>query len=254
MMHIIHYEYDHHFDYGLLEDDVIYTVSGDVFGDFSRGARRAALGEVRLLAPCQPSKVIALGLNYATHAAEMKVDPPAEPLIFLKPPTTVIGPNQPIVYPAMSQQVDYECELAVVIGRTARHVAEASALDYVLGYTCANDVTARDLQKKDGQWTRAKSFDTFCPLGPWIKTDLDPGDLRIETRVNGGVRQSSRTSDLIFGVPKLISFISHVMTLLPGDVILTGTPSGIGPVQPGDVVEVEIEGIGVLRNPVEDGR
>jgi 2-keto-4-pentenoate hydratase/2-oxohepta-3-ene-1,7-dioic acid hydratase in catechol pathway len=252
-MRIVRYEYYHQSDYGLLEGDVINAVSGDVFGDFGRGARRAALSEVRLLAPCQPSKIVALGLNYRAHAAEVKTALPTEPLIFLKPPTTVIGPNDPIVYPAMSQRVDYEGELAIVIGRVARHVVEANALDYVLGYTCANDVTARDLQSRDGQWTRAKSFDTFCPLGPWIETDLAPGDLRIETLVNGGVRQSSRTSDLIFGVPKLISFVSHVMTLLPGDVILTGTPSGVGPVQPGDVIEVEIEGIGVLRNPVGDG-
>jgi 2-keto-4-pentenoate hydratase/2-oxohepta-3-ene-1,7-dioic acid hydratase in catechol pathway len=198
--------------------------------------------------------VVALGLNYAAHAAEMKVALPTEPLIFLKPSTSVAAPDEPILYPAMSEQVEYECELAVVIGRKARQVAEADATGYVLGYTCANDVTARDLQRRDSQWSRAKGFDTFCPLGPWIETEIDPGDLHIETRVNGVVKQSSRTSDLVFRVPRTVSYVSQIMTLLPGDVILTGTPSGVGPVQPGDVMEVEIEGIGVLRNPVGDGR
>jgi 2-keto-4-pentenoate hydratase/2-oxohepta-3-ene-1,7-dioic acid hydratase in catechol pathway len=250
-MRIIRYEHNHYSDYGLLEGDVVFSIEGDVFREFNRGARRGLLNEVRLLAPCQPSKIIAVGLNYAAHAAETRSDLPAEPLIFLKPPTAVIGINEPIIYPAMSKRVDHEGELAVVIGRTARYVDEADALSYVLGYTCANDVTARDLQKKDRQWTRSKSFDTFCPLGPWIETDLDPSNVTVKTRVNEMIRQSSHTSDLIFSVPKLISFISQVMTLLPGDVVLTGTPSGIGPVRPGDIIEVEIEGIGVLQNPVE---
>lgn len=253
-MRIVRYRHGDLIEYGIVEGDAVYSVAGDVFGAFGRGVRRAGLDEVRLLAPCEPSKVVALGLNYAAHAAEMKVALPTEPLIFLKPSTSVTAPDEPILYPAMSEQVEYECELAVVIGRKARQVAEADAAGYVLGYTCANDVTARDLQRRDSQWSRAKGFDTFCPLGPWIETEIDPGDLHIETRVNGVVKQSSRTSDLVFRVPRTVSYVSQIMTLLPGDVILTGTPSGVGPVQPGDVMEVEIEGIGVLRNPVEDGR
>jgi 2-keto-4-pentenoate hydratase/2-oxohepta-3-ene-1,7-dioic acid hydratase in catechol pathway len=216
------------------------------------------LDQVRLLAPCQPSKIVALGKNYAAHAREMAAkgmssEVPSEPLIFLKPPSAVIGPGEAIVYPAMSQQVDYEAELVVVIGRRAKSVAQGEARSYVLGYTCGNDVTARDLQKKDGQWTRGKGFDTFCPLGPWIVTNPDPANLHLETRVNGVVRQSGVTSDLIFGVEVLVSHISQIMTLEPGDVIMTGTPAGVGPLVPGDVVEVEIEGIGVLRNPVVAG-
>ncbi|MGC8836899.1 MAG: fumarylacetoacetate hydrolase family protein [Anaerolineae bacterium] len=206
--------------------------------------------EFRLLAPCAPTKVLAVGLNYAAHAAEAGMEVPEEPVFFLKPPSAVIGPEEAIVYPKLSRRVDYEAELAVVIGRRARRVAPEEALDYVLGYTCGLDVTARDLQRSDGQWTRAKGFDTFCPLGPWIVPDLDPHDLLVECRVNGQVRQRARTSDLIFPVEDLIHRASLVMTLEPGDVLLTGTPSGIGPLQPGDEVEVEIEGIGILRNVV----
>ncbi len=253
-MRIIRYEHAGQVGYGLLEEGIVYPVAGDIFGQFGRGAGQVALDRVRLLAPCEPSKIVCVGRNYAAHAAEMGGDVPAEPQVFLKPPSAVIGPEAAIAYPAMSQQVDYEGELAVVVGRRARHVAEADALHHVLGYTVGNDVTARDLQRRDSILIRAKGFDTFCPLGPWIETDLDAGDLHIETRVNGIVKQSGRTGEMLFGVPKLISFISHIMTLLPGDVILTGTPSGIGPVVPGDVIEVEVERIGVLRNPVEDGR
>jgi 2-keto-4-pentenoate hydratase/2-oxohepta-3-ene-1,7-dioic acid hydratase in catechol pathway len=236
--------------YGLIEGDAIYAVEGSIFGKFRQVEKVATLTEVSLLAPCQPTKILAVGLNYRTHAAEAGYDVPAEPLVFSKPPSSVIGPFAPIVYPILSQQVDYEGELAVVIGQRVRNVTPEKAYDFVLGYTCGNDVTARDLQRRDDQWTRAKGFDTFCPLGPTIVTDLDPGHLTIQTRVNGEIRQSATTADMVFSVAELIAYTSQVMTLEPGDVILTGTPSGVGPLQPGDVVEVEIEGIGTLRNPV----
>lgn len=198
----------------------------------------------------RPSKIVGIGQNYRAHAAEMGKGIPEEPLMFLKPPSAVIADGMPIERPSGYERVDYEGELGVVIGKRAHRVARERALDYVAGYTCVNDVTVRDLQKKDGQWTRAKGFDTFCPMGPRIATGLDPAKLRITTRVNGVIKQDSSTSDLIFDVPTLISFVSQHMTLEEGDVISTGTPSGVGPLQPGDVVEVEIEGIGVLRNPV----
>lgn len=205
----------------------------------------------RLLAPVIPSKVVAVGRNYVDHAAELDNEIPENPMIFLKPPTSVIGPLQPIRYPSDSENVHHEAELAVVVGKVARDVRIEDAGMYILGYTAANDVTARDLQRSDGQWTRAKGFDTFCPLGPAIDTDLDPLEgLQITCRVNGDLRQSGSTADMVFGVSELLSYMSHVMTLLPGDVILTGTPAGVGPIEPGDKVEVEIEGIGVLMNPV----
>jgi 2-keto-4-pentenoate hydratase/2-oxohepta-3-ene-1,7-dioic acid hydratase in catechol pathway len=175
---------------------------------------------------------------------------PEDPILFLKPPTSLIGPDAAIIWPSMSQQVDYEGELGIVIRDRVRGIAPNEVRDHILGYTCANDVTARDLQKKDGQWTRAKGFDTFCPVGPWIETDLDPADLLVESYLNGERRQSSRTSQLIFGIERLVSFISHVMTLQPGDLIITGTPAGIGPMRPGDEIEVRIEGIGSLKNRV----
>jgi len=206
------------------------------------------LGEVRLLAPCLPSKIVCLGLNYRSHAEEFKLSIPPVPLIFLKPSTAVIGPDDEIVLPRLSKRVDYEGELGVVIGKRAKDVPENKATDYVLGYTCFNDVSERYNQKEDGQWTRAKGYDTFAPIGPWIETEVDPANLRLETYLNGELRQSVSTNDLIFGVPKLIGFISNIMTLLPGDVIATGTPSGIGQITPGDIVEVRIEKIGTLRN------
>jgi 2-keto-4-pentenoate hydratase/2-oxohepta-3-ene-1,7-dioic acid hydratase in catechol pathway len=198
----------------------------------------------------RPSKIVGIGQNYRAHAAEMGKGIPEEPLMFLKPPSAVIADGMPIERPSGYERVDYEGELGVVIGKRAHRVARERALDFVGGYICVNDVTVRDLQKKDGQWTRAKGFDTFCPMGPRIATGLDPAKLRITTRVNGVIKQDSSTSDLIFDVPTLIAFVSQHMTLEEGDVISTGTPSGVGPLQPGDVVEVEIEGIGVLRNPV----
>ncbi|NLE76877.1 MAG: fumarylacetoacetate hydrolase family protein [Chloroflexi bacterium] len=214
------------------------------------GAYMAPLAQARLLAPCAPTKIIAVGRNYAAHAAEHGSQVPPEPLFFLKPPSSVIGPGDAIVYPALSQHVEHEGELAVVIGRRMRHVADEDALAGVLGYTCAVDVTARDLQRKDGQWTRGKGFDTFCPLGPWLALGLDPTDLALACRVNGQLRQQARTGEMVFPVSHLIACASQVMTLEPGDVILTGTPAGVGPLHPGDQVEVEIEGIGLLRNPV----
>jgi 2-keto-4-pentenoate hydratase/2-oxohepta-3-ene-1,7-dioic acid hydratase in catechol pathway len=206
---------------------------------------------VRLLAPAVPSKIIAVGLNYRDHAKEMGLTPPEEPIIFMKPLSAVIGPGDDIIFPAQSSRVDYEAELAVVIGKRCRDVNAVDAADVILGYTCFNDVTARDLQIKDGQWTRAKSFDTFAPLGPWIETDIeDPNSLGITLRLNGEIRQTSNTNNLIFNVCNLVEFISSIMTLERWDVIATGTPSGIGPMVKGDEIEVSIEGIGVLKNRV----
>jgi len=213
------------------------------------GGEVLAIEDVELLAPCCPGKIVCVGLNYVEHANELKMKLPDEPILFLKPPSAVIGPGAEIVVPKASGRVDYEGELGVVIGKRCKAIAADEAKKYILGYTCFNDVTARDLQQKDGQWTRAKSFDTFAPFGPWI-VNIDPSNADIKTRVNGEVKQNSNTSDLIFGVPKLIEFISSVMTLEPGDVIATGTPPGVGRLEKGDVVEVEIEGIGVLKNRV----
>jgi 2-keto-4-pentenoate hydratase/2-oxohepta-3-ene-1,7-dioic acid hydratase in catechol pathway len=236
--------------YGTIEGDYVREITGDIFGQYTILNKKSALKEVEILAPCMPSKIIAVGLNYRSHAEEVKMELPEEPILFLKPSTAVIGPEQNIIYPAMSKRVDYEGELGVVIGRECRSVPVEQAPDYIFGYTCFNDVTARDLQKKDQQWTRAKGFDTFAPMGPFIETDFDPTSAIVETYLNGEKKQSSSTSDLIFPVFFLVSFISQVMTLLPGDVFATGTPSGIGPMQVGDVVEVRIEGIGTLRNTV----
>jgi 2-keto-4-pentenoate hydratase/2-oxohepta-3-ene-1,7-dioic acid hydratase in catechol pathway len=212
------------------------------------------LADVRLLAPVLPSKVVAIGRNYLEHARETGSEPPAEPLIFLKPSTAVIGPGDAIVRPVhLSQRVDYEGELAIVFGRLCRDVPAARVPEVIFGYTCANDVTARDLQATDGQWARAKGFDTFCPLGPWIETSLDPADLRLTTTVNGEVKQDSRTSLLIHDITTLVTYVTAVMTMLPGDVLLTGTPEGISPLVAGDSVSVSIEGIGALTNRVVDG-
>jgi 2-keto-4-pentenoate hydratase/2-oxohepta-3-ene-1,7-dioic acid hydratase in catechol pathway len=236
--------------YGILDGRAVRALAGSPFPCIREAGRELRLDEVRLLAPCRPSKIVALGVNYRSHGDEMGSNLPAEPLIFIKPPTAVVGPEDNILYPEMSSRVDYEGELGIVIGRRTSQVVEAEAKKYILGYTCFNDVTARDLQARDGQWTRAKSFDTFAPIGPCIETELDPSHLRLETRLNGEVKQRTSTADLIFGAYELVSFISRVMTLLPGDVIATGTPGGIGAMQPGDTIEVNIEGIGVLRNHV----
>ena len=236
--------------YGRLQEDQIELISGDPFDPGEPSGVSMNTERVERLSPVDPSKIIAVGLNYRDHASELRMDLPDEPVLFLKPPSAVIGPFESIIYPSASKQVDFEAELAVVVGKTASHIAVAEAKQYILGYTCANDVTARDLQKKDGQWTRAKSFDTFCPLGPHVETDIDPADLSISLSLNGRVKQASSTARMIHTVDEIISFVSHVMTLLPGDVILTGTPPGVGPVAIGDVVEVEIGGIGGLRNNV----
>ncbi len=229
-------------------------VGDPLFAPIQRTGERLPLDDaVRLLAPVIPrSKVVGVGRNYADHAAEMGGDVPAEPLVFLKPNTTVIGPGDPIALPAQSAEVHYEGELAVVIGRLCRDVPIERVAEVVVGYTCANDVTARDLQRRDGQWWRAKGFDTFCPLGPYLVIGLDldqAGDLALTTRRDGEVVQSARTSQMVHGIAELVAFISSAMTLLPGDVILTGTPAGVGPISAGQRVEVEIEGIGVLSNP-----
>lgn len=236
--------------YGRLHEDQIELINGDPFDVGEPSGVSMNAEKVERLAPVNPSKIIAVGLNYRDHAEELGMELPDEPVLFLKPPTAVIGPDGSIVYPSVSKQVDFEAELAVVIGRTASHVAVAEAGQYIIGYTCANDVTARDLQRQDGQWTRAKSFDSFCPLGPHIETDIDPAALDVRLSLNGRVKQASSTANMIYTVEELVSFASQVMTLLPGDVILTGTPPGVGPLAIGDVVEVEIEGIGSLRNKV----
>jgi len=211
---------------------------------------RLAVDSVRILPPAVPTKIVSVGLNYGDHAAELGMPVPDEPVIFIKPSTSVIGHGDIIRYPDASARVDYEAELGVVIGSTARNVRRGDARGFIKGYTCVNDVTARDLQKKDGQWTRAKSFDSFAPVGPCIETDLDPADLAVRAWLNGEVRQDSRTSELVFDIPRLIEFISGIMTLLPGDIIATGTPANVGPMEPGDEVSVEIEGIGRLTNRV----
>lgn len=238
---------------GLVEEDRIHELAGDIFGPYEKTGRVFALDQAVIQAPCRPGKIMALGLNYRDHAEEFGLDLPAEPLVFMKPPSAVIGPGETIVCPKMSRRIDYEAELAVVIGRRAKDVPRDRALDYVLGYTCLNDVTARDLQGKDGQWTRAKGFDTFCPIGPVVETDVDPSNLAVEAWLNGERKQASQTSNLVFGVPALVEFISAVMTLEPGDVIATGTPSGVGPVSPGDEIEIRIECLGSLVNPVAAG-
>ncbi|GAA4901784.1 2-keto-4-pentenoate hydratase/2-oxohepta-3-ene-1,7-dioic acid hydratase in catechol pathway [Stackebrandtia albiflava] len=230
----------------------VSEIEGHPFGSITTTGQRWALDDVRLMAPILPSKVVCVGRNYAAHAAERGAEVPSEPLLFLKPSTSVIGPGDPIRIPPQSQQVEHEAELAVVIGVTgARRVTDrAQAEAAIFGYTCANDVTARDLQNSDNQWTRAKGFDSFCPIGPWIDTDLDVSDVEVRCEVNDSVRQLGRTKDMVFSPATLVSYVSHIMTLLPGDVILTGTPEGIEPVVPGDTVEVSVEGIGTLTNPV----
>ncbi len=235
---------------GAAEALTVAEIAEHPFGSIEFSGRRWALPDVRLLAPILPTKVIGIGKNYADHAAEMGGPPPDRPVIFLKPSTAVIGPGDAIRLPPDAHRVDHEAELAVVMGTVVRDVSRDRALATVLGYTCANDVTARDQQQADGQWTRAKGHDSFCPLGPWIETGLDPGDVEISAEVDGAPRQGSRTSLLVHDVATLISYVSHVMTLLPGDVILTGTPAGVGPLTAGSTVSVTLGGIGTLTNPV----
>ena len=257
-MRIVRFASPQGMSFGVLDGDgQVAQIEGHPFGQISFTGARYARADVRLLSPILPSKVVAVGKNYAEHVKEMNTgDAPKEPLLFLKPSTTVIGPEDAIRMPPGSTNVHHEVELAVVIGaRGARHVSPQQALSSVFGYTIANDVTERDMQKSDGQWTRAKGFDSFCPLGPWIETDLgglglNAADLEVTCTVDGEPRQHGRTSQLIFDVPTLISYISRVMTLLPGDVVLTGTPSGVGPINPGQSVDVTIQGLGTLANSV----
>jgi 2-keto-4-pentenoate hydratase/2-oxohepta-3-ene-1,7-dioic acid hydratase in catechol pathway len=239
--------------FGVLNDqDAILVLRGDpIYSGIVPAEKSLKLSDVKLLAPVIPrSKVVCIGKNYADHAAEMDSEVPSEPIIFIKPNTSVIGPNELIIWPRMSERVDYEAELAIVIGRICKEVPASKAKDVIYGYTLANDVTARDLQKKDGQWSRAKGFDTFCPLGPWIETEFIPGDQKITSTLNGEVKQSSMLSAMIFKVPQIIEFVTNVMTLLPGDVILTGTPAGIGPMPSGASITVAIDGLGALTNKV----
>jgi 2-keto-4-pentenoate hydratase/2-oxohepta-3-ene-1,7-dioic acid hydratase in catechol pathway len=241
--------------WGLVDDkETIWDLIGSPFGGSVRGAAVGDLDSLALLPPVVPTKIVCIGRNYAAHAAELGNEVPPEPLIFLKPPSAIIGPDRPIRLPALSQRVEHEAELVLVIGRQCRDLSEENALDVLLGFTCGNDVTARDLQRKDGQWTRGKGFDTFCPIGPWIVTvdEWEPAGQRILCRVNGEIRQDGNTSDLIFSLPRLLRDISAVMTLEPGDIIMTGTPSGVGPLAAGDRCEVEIEGLGTLLNGVEE--
>lgn len=240
--------------WGVDRDGETFRVRDLDLNAITKGDRgdRLELSELKLLPPVVPGKIIGVGRNYTEHAKELGNEAPKEPLLFLKPPSALLPPGGRIEIPAVSEQVDYEGELAIVIANRARYVRAANWRDYVLGFTCANDVTARDIQKRDVQFTRAKGFDTFCPLGPWIETELDPNDIAVVTRVNGAIRQQGRTAQMVFPVPVLIEYISGIMTLEPGDVILTGTPAGVGPLREADVVEVDIEGIGVLRNTVVD--
>jgi 2-keto-4-pentenoate hydratase/2-oxohepta-3-ene-1,7-dioic acid hydratase in catechol pathway len=240
--------------YGAVEPEGIRVHQGTPLVAWEPTETLVPFDRAQLLAPVFPTKIVAVGRNYAEHAAERGVEVPSEPVIFLKPSTSVIGPEAPVVLPPEAGEVHHEAELAVVVGRVAHRVAAEDAGGFILGYTAANDISSRDLQKRDGQWGRAKGFDTFCPLGPAVETELDPSGLSITCTVNGEIRQQAGTADMVFGVAELFAFISRVMTLLPGDVILTGTPAGTSPLRPGDRVEVAIERIGALRNPVVAGR
>jgi 2-keto-4-pentenoate hydratase/2-oxohepta-3-ene-1,7-dioic acid hydratase in catechol pathway len=239
--------------YGWVYEDQVGAIEGNIFKEYRRLEARTPLTEVKLLAPSQPSKIICVGRNYIEHARELGNDVPKVPLIFLKPPSSIINPGEPIILPPQSQQVEHEAELVAVIAKRGRNITAEQAREYVLGYTIGNDVTARDLQKSDGQWTRAKGFDTFCAFGPWIETDLDVSDALITCKVSGQPRQMASTRDMVFSVGTLIAFISSVMTLEPGDILFTGTPAGVGPLRPGDEVVAEIEGLGALSNPVRTG-
>ena len=242
--------------WGIVDDGAVYRLEGVPYGTWTQGKGLGTLDTLPVLSPTVPTKIVCVGRNYAAHAAEHNNPMPKAPLLFLKPPSSVIAHGEAIVLPSQSQRVEHEAELAVVIGRRCRNVTAERAWDYVLGVTCGNDVTARDLQRKDGQWTRGKGFDTFCPLGPWLVTGVtaaDFADVAVTCCVNGDVRQHGRTSEMAFTPADIIAYVSAVMTLLPGDVLMTGTPAGVGPLVAGDVVDVEIDGVGVLRNTVTGG-
>ncbi len=250
-MRLARFIYKKQIKWGVIDKDYIRPLKDLPFDKIKPLKKKIFLSQVKLLAPAEPSKIILVGLNYKDHARELKMKIPVEPVIFLKPPTALIGPGEAIIYPKGVKRLDYEAELALVIRKKARNIALNKAAEYILGYTCLNDVTARDLQRKDIQWSRAKSFDTFSPLGPWLETGIDPGHLEIRSFLNNRLKQHSNTQDFIFSVPKIVSYISRVMTLIPGDVISTGTPAGVGPMNAFDIIEIEIEGIGVLRNTVD---
>jgi len=249
-MRFIRAEYQNETFYAILEDDRVIRLNGIPYDAIEREGSEYALQDVKLLAPAEPSKIVCVGKNYKAHADEMKEGQPEEPLLFLKPNTCVVGPEDGIVYPIESNRVDYEAELAVVIGKKAHRVEKGHAAEYIFGYTCLNDVTARDIQKGDGQWTRGKSFDTFCPIGPWIETELDAENTGIRSILNGEIKQNSNTNMMTHSIDKLICYMSACMTLLPGDIIATGTPEGISPMKVGDVIEIEVDGIGKLRNRI----
>jgi 2-keto-4-pentenoate hydratase/2-oxohepta-3-ene-1,7-dioic acid hydratase in catechol pathway len=236
--------------YGWVLEDKVGPIEGSIFSQFRRSDAGQDLADVKLLYPVQPTKVICVGRNYAAHAKEHDAEIPEVPILFFKPPSALISPGDKILLPPQSERVEHEAELCVVFGRRGRWIQPDQVPDYILGYTVANDVTARDLQFSDGQWTRGKGFDTFLPLGPWIETEFDPADSLVTSHVNGDLRQMASTRDMIFTIRQLVTFVSSVMTLEPGDILLTGTPAGVGPLQPGDVVEVSVEGIGTLQNPV----
>ncbi len=253
-MRIVRYRYKEEAPtYGWLLEDKVGPITGSIYGDYQRQEVSLPLNTVHLLAPAEPSKIVCIGRNYVEHAKEHDVEVPKVPLIFLKPPSAILAPGDPILLPSQSQQVEHEAELVVVIGKRGRNIVAEDAQDYIFGYTVGNDVTARDLQRSDGQWTRAKGFDTFCPFGPWIDTEFDASDAIITCRISGQPRQMASTRDMVFNVNELIAFISSVMTLEPGDLIFTGTPAGVSPLKDGDEVTAEIEGLGKLSNPVKKG-
>lgn len=250
---IARYEINGAKHYGHMEGDALHRMEGTPLEGLTPNGKVDRVAEVRLLPPLESPRIFGVGANYVAHIAEMSMDTPIRPMLFMKPTNTVVGPEDPVVFPKEGQEVHYEAELAVVIGKTARRVAVENASDVILGYTCANDVSERVIQKEEmnqGCLLIGKGYDSFCPIGPVIATNLDPSNLLLEARLNGETRQSSRTSDLLFSVPELVSYISQAITLIPGDVIITGTPSGVGKIAPGDVMEIELEGVGVLKNAV----
>ncbi len=248
-MKIARYTYGGSTYTGIIKGEKIYKCTSDIYsGDFSCESEGISLGDVKLEVPCVPSKIVAVGKNYSEHIKEMGGEVPSTPIIFIKPSTSAIACEEDIVFPEISQRVDHEAELCFVVKKTAKKVKKEDWKEYILGYSCLNDVTARDIQKQDGQWTRAKSYDTFAPIGPWLETELDPHNVQVTARINGEVRQSASTSLFLYSIGELLEFITDGITLLPGDVVTTGTPSGISPMNKGDIVEIEVEGIGILRN------
>ena len=254
IMKIIRFEYKKKIYWGIVEQDVVTALQEPPFEKIMPTKNSISLSKVRLLVPTIARTIVLVGLNYRDHAKELGMKIPREPIIFLKPTTTLVPHGADIIYPKSVERLDYEAELAFVVKKKARNILEKDAAKYILGYTCLNDVTARDLQKKDGQWTRAKSFDTFCPVGPWIDTSFNPDDTQIVAMLNGRLKQKSSTVNFIFSVRRILSFISQVMTLHPGDIISTGTPPGVGKMRPGDIIEIQINGIGTLRNKVRQGK